>query len=86
MPVTVENKAGAGGQIAAQALKAAHTDGTTIFLSHTISILLMRIKNPSFDPGKEFVPVAGFATFVNAFPVSGGTPAKTLNEFGSTHT
>jgi tripartite-type tricarboxylate transporter receptor subunit TctC len=27
------------------------------------------------------VPAAGFATFVNAFAVSGGTPAKTLNEY-----
>src|SRR5664279_2125098 len=33
-PVIVENRAGAGGQIAAQALKAAPADGTTFFLSH----------------------------------------------------
>src|SRR5450830_922168 len=39
--VIVENRAGAGGQIAAQALKVAPADGTTYFLSHdhTISIL-----------------------------------------------
>jgi tripartite-type tricarboxylate transporter receptor subunit TctC len=85
VPVTVENKAGAGGQIAAQALKAAHPDGTTIFLSHdhTISILPMLVKNPGFDPARDFVPVAGFATFVNAFAVSAGTPARTLAEYVS---
>ena len=81
--VIVENRAGAGGQIAAQALKAAPADGTTFFLSHdhTISILPLVTKNPGFDPAKDFVAVAGFATFVNAFSVSGGTPAASMNEY-----
>jgi tripartite-type tricarboxylate transporter receptor subunit TctC len=30
---------------------------------------------------KDFAPVAGFATFVNAFAASGGTPAKTLAQY-----
>jgi len=82
-PVVVENKAGAGGQIAAQALKAAAPDGSTFFISHdhTISILPLVTKNPGFDPARDFVPVAGFATFVNAFAVSGGTPARSMSEY-----
>ena len=81
--VVVENRPGAGGQIAAQALKAAPADGTTLFLTHdhTISILPQVVKNPGFEPVRDFVPVAGFATFVNAFAVSGGTPAKTFTEY-----
>ena len=81
--VIVENRAGAGGQIAAQALKAAPADGTTFFLSHdhTISILPLVTKNPGFEPAKDFAAVAGFATFVNALAVSGGTPAKSMNEY-----
>ena len=76
--VLVDNRAGAGGQIAAQVLKAAPADGITVFISHdhTISILPLVIKNPGYDPARDFVPVAGFATFVNALAVSGGTPAK----------
>jgi hypothetical protein len=55
--VIVENRAGAGGQIAAQALKAAPADGTTYFLTHdhTVSILPLVVKNPGFDPAKDFV-------------------------------
>ncbi len=81
--VIVENKPGAGGQLAAQALKAAPADGTTLFLSHdhTVSILPLVVKNPGYDPAKDFAPVAGFATFVNALAVSGGTPAKSVDEY-----
>lgn len=81
--VIVENRAGAGGQIAANALKAAPADGTTFFLTHdhTISILPLVTKNPGFEPAKDFVAVAGFATFVNALAVSGGTPAKSMPEY-----
>jgi tripartite-type tricarboxylate transporter receptor subunit TctC len=81
--VLVENKPGAGGQIAAQALKAAAPDGTTFFVSHdhTISILPLVLKNPGFDPARDFVPVAGFATFANAFALSSGTPAASLPEY-----
>lgn len=81
--VVVDNKAGAGGQIAAQALKAAAPDGNTLFLSHdhTISILPLVVKNPGYAPQKDFVSVAGFATFVNAFAVSGGTPASTMAQY-----
>lgn len=81
--VLVENKPGAGGQIAAQALKAAAPDGKTFFVTHdhTISILPLVLKNPGFDPARDFVPVAGFATFANALALSGGTPAGTLPEY-----
>lgn len=82
-PVIVENKPGAGGQLAAQALKAAAPDASTWFLSHdhTISILPLVVKNPGYEPAKDFVPAAGFASFVNAFAVSGGTPAKAMAEY-----
>jgi tripartite-type tricarboxylate transporter receptor subunit TctC len=81
--VVVENRAGAGGQIAAQALKAAVPDGNTLFLSHdhTVSILPLVVKNPGFDPARDFVAVGGFATFVNAMAVSGANPARSVPEY-----
>ena len=82
-PVVVENRAGAGGQIAAQVLKAAAPDGNTLYFTHdhAISILPQVVKNPGYEPSKDFVPVAGIATFVNAFAVAGGTPANSLTQY-----
>lgn len=56
--VVVENRAGAGGQIAAQALKAARPDGNTLFLSnaHTVAIVPVTVLNPGFDVAKDFAP------------------------------
>lgn len=81
--VIVDDRAGAGGQIAAQVLKASAPDGHTFFVSHdhTISILPLVTKNPGFDPATDFVPVAGFATFANALALSGGTPAQSLSGY-----
>jgi tripartite-type tricarboxylate transporter receptor subunit TctC len=81
--VVVENRAGAGGQLAAQALKTAAPDGNTVFVSHdhTISILPLVSRSPGFDPARDFVPLGGFASFVNAFAVSPGTPARTMDEY-----
>lgn len=83
VPVVVENRPGAGGQIAAQALKSSPPDGTTLFLSHdhTISILPLVTKAPGFDPDKDFVPVAGFASFLNCFAIASGTPATSFTEY-----
>jgi len=83
VPVMVDNRAGAGGQIAAQVLKSSPADGTTLFLSHdhSISILPLVTKNAGFDPAVDFVPVAGIASFANALALSSGTPAKSLPEY-----
>ena len=81
--VIVENKAGAGGQIAAQALKAAPKDGSVLFLSHdhTISILPLVLKNPGFNPQQDFTPVAGFASFANGLAASPGTPVTSYTQY-----
>lgn len=81
--VVVENKPGAGGQIAAQILKASPADGATFFVTHdhTISILPQVVKNPGFDPHADFVPVAGFASFVNAIAVSDGLGVRSFEAY-----
>ena len=81
--VVIENRPGAGGQLAAQALKGSAPDGTTLFISHdhTITILPLVTKNPGFNPAQDFVPVAGFASFVNAFAVAAAIPATNLRDY-----
>ncbi|MDO5623866.1 MAG: Bug family tripartite tricarboxylate transporter substrate binding protein [Pseudomonadota bacterium] len=82
-PVVVDNRPGAGGQLAAQLLKAAPADGTTVFLSHdhTISILPQVVAKPGYDPQADFMPLGGIATFVNGLAVSPGTPARSMPEY-----
>ena len=83
IPIIVENRAGAGGQIAAQALKTAAADGSVLFLSHdhTISILPLINKKAGYNPVTDFVPVAGFATFANGIALGGDLAETTLDQF-----
>ncbi|MEN9904291.1 MAG: hypothetical protein RLZZ555_856 [Pseudomonadota bacterium] len=70
--VVVENKPGAGGQIAAQALKAARPDGNTLFVSnsHTVAMIPLTLLNPGFDPQKDFAPVGLLAINPDVMAVS----------------
>ncbi|RCW74460.1 Bug family tripartite tricarboxylate transporter substrate binding protein [Pseudorhodoferax soli] len=57
-PVVVENRAGAGGNIAAAFVAKAPPDGSTLLMSftgHTINATLY--KNLPFDPLKDFTPI-----------------------------
>jgi tripartite-type tricarboxylate transporter receptor subunit TctC len=76
--VVVENRAGAGGQIAAQALHGAPADGTTLFLSnsHTVSMIPLTIKNPGFDPDTDFAPVGLVAINPDVFVINTATVGK----------
>ncbi|WP_234263576.1 tripartite tricarboxylate transporter substrate-binding protein [Hydrogenophaga sp. NFH-34] len=76
--VMVENKPGAGGQIAAQTLKGAKPDGTTLFLSnsHTVAMIPLTISNPGFDTAKDFAPVAMVAVNPDVFVLNTGVLGK----------
>jgi tripartite-type tricarboxylate transporter receptor subunit TctC len=82
-PVLVENRPGAGGQIAAQVLKAAPTDGTVLFLTndHTVAIIPLVMKNPGFNTEKDFAPVAGVAGVAMALALSAGSPLRNFDDY-----
>jgi tripartite-type tricarboxylate transporter receptor subunit TctC len=83
-PVIVENKVGAGGQIANETVKAAAPDGNTLLIT---PVATMAIYPHSFagrlryDPFKDFVPVAHLSNFQLGFGVGSHVPAKTLAEY-----
>lgn len=82
-PVVVENRTGAGGQIAAQALRQAAPDGRTLMIAndHTMVIVPLTLKNPGFDPVKDFAPVGQVSDYLGAFAVSSATNARNVAEF-----
>jgi tripartite-type tricarboxylate transporter receptor subunit TctC len=78
--VLVENRAGAGGNLAAEQVFRAEPDGTTMLSSPphilTINHLLYKL---NFDPAK-FVPVSLIATYPNVLVASAKVTARTLDE------
>src|SRR6478609_7353670 len=82
-PVIVENKAGAGGNIAAQHIAAAPPDGYTIHLTSVgpMTVAPHIIANLPYDPKRDVAPITMGVVFPNAFVVGSGVPAKTLAEF-----
>ena len=83
VPVVVENKAGAGGNIAAQHIATAPPDGYTIHLTSVgpMAVAPHLVKTLPYDPKRDIAPITMGVVFPNVFVVPSGVPAKTLAEF-----
>ena len=80
--VIVENRAGAAQNVAAEYFIRQPADGYNLFMSsaaHSVNVSLYPKLN--YDPVKDFVPVAMFATSPNLLLVHPSYPAKTVREF-----
>ncbi|MGE4337301.1 MAG: Bug family tripartite tricarboxylate transporter substrate binding protein [Pigmentiphaga sp.] len=79
----IENAPGADGIIAAQAAARSKADGYTIFLStnstHAANVSLH--SNLSFDPEKDFLPIAGYVDVPMVLLVRSDFPAQYVKEF-----
>src|SRR5262249_49023287 len=81
-PVVIENRGGAGGNIAIAAVKRLPADGYTLLVCSSAYVV-----NPSlyaqaaYDPLKDFIPVMVMGASPNVFVVPEQSPIKTMQEF-----
>jgi tripartite-type tricarboxylate transporter receptor subunit TctC len=78
----VENKAGAGGTLAASFVARAEPDGYTLLLTTntTHSAAHALFKNVPYDPLKDFTAVARVGSFPSMVIANPGAPFKTIQE------
>jgi tripartite-type tricarboxylate transporter receptor subunit TctC len=80
--IVIENRPGAGGNVAAMAIKNAPPDGYLLMMGHTGTHAI----NPSlyadlkFDPVKDFQPITALIAFNNILVVPETSPAKSVAE------
>lgn len=83
--VIVDNRPGAGGQIANQVLKNAPRDGSVLMLAvdHQIVVLPHIMKNPGFEVERDFAPVARIATYNLCIAVHPAVDVRDLDGLGA---
>jgi len=82
-PVVVENRPGADGRIVMDALKTSPPDGQTLVMTPLVTVVTAPqvFKDLRYDAFADFAPVAHAASFLFAFAVGPGVPAKSLAEY-----
>ncbi len=79
--VLVENRAGATGNIAAEALTKAAPDGYTIYMGTTINAVSVSLfKNLPYDPVRDFAPVSKVVVSPSILVVHPSVPANNVRE------
>ena len=79
--VLVENRAGATGNIAAEALTKAAPDGYTIYMGTTINAVSVSLfKNLPYDPVRDFAPVSKVVISPSILVVHPSVPANNVRE------
>jgi tripartite-type tricarboxylate transporter receptor subunit TctC len=81
--VLIENRAGALGSIGAQEVARSAPDGYTLLMgtntTHAANVAML--KNPGYDPAKDFAPVIRTTTTAMVLLVKPDFPAKDLAQF-----
>ncbi|MDH6590134.1 tripartite-type tricarboxylate transporter receptor subunit TctC [Variovorax sp. TBS-050B] len=82
-PVVVENKPGAGGKLAIDALRAAPADGSVAMLcpDFLVSIYPFVFNKLAYDPERDILPVSTVVEFPMALAVPSSSPVRTFGEY-----
>ncbi|RZS85844.1 tripartite tricarboxylate transporter substrate-binding protein [Pigmentiphaga kullae] len=83
IPVVVENRAGATGKLAIDAVQAAPADGQTLMVMPASSLLLtpMVLKSANYDAVRDFAPVSALAEYGFGVALGPAAQGATLAEF-----
>jgi len=82
--VLVENKPGAGGNIAADYVAKSNPDGSTLLVTFTsFSINATLYRNLPFDPVRDFTPISMLANVPSVLVARKDFPAQSMPEFVS---
>jgi tripartite-type tricarboxylate transporter receptor subunit TctC len=81
--VVVDNRPGGGTSIGAKAVVSAEPDGYTLLYSNSPTHLIAPLVNKAFtyEPLKDFVPVATVGSSANLIVIAPSVPAKSVAEF-----
>ncbi len=81
--VIIENRPGGGTAIGVKAVLTAEPDGYTLLYSNTPAHLIAPLasRSASYDPIKDFVPIAMMGTSSLILVISPAVPANTIQEF-----
>ena len=81
-PFIVDNRTGAGGAIAVNAMVTAPADGYTLFVGPVgIAAITPQLRKLPYDTLRDMQPVAKLSEFHSAYTVANTLPVKTLPEF-----
>jgi tripartite-type tricarboxylate transporter receptor subunit TctC len=80
--VVIENKPGAGGNLAAETVARADPDGyTVLFATSSLAVNRSLYRSLTYDPVDDFAPVAHLTSFPLYMFVPNSSPAKSVQEF-----
>src|SRR5262245_44104221 len=77
----IENRSGASGNIATEAVARASPDGHTLLLITVVNVLNTTLFKLSFDFARDIAPVASIGRVPFVMEVNPSVPAKTVAEF-----
>jgi tripartite-type tricarboxylate transporter receptor subunit TctC len=82
-PIVIENRAGAGGAIGAQAAARSAPDGYALLFGSatTQAANVSLIRNLPYDPARDFSPISRLAHIAQVLVVHPSVPAQTVQEF-----